>query len=80
LRGLPREGFTKFEVNQTNLKRVILPTSSSVSSGDLRPSRGHLTKLTNEGKNDVFTHMVHGIYGKTENPGYRTDDHFRLEL
>jgi hypothetical protein len=28
---------TKFEENQTNLKRVILPAVSSASSGDLRP-------------------------------------------
>ena len=28
---------TKFEENQTNLKRVKLPTDSSVSSGDLSP-------------------------------------------
>jgi len=37
-RGVLRDGrCTKFEVNQTNLKRVILPTVSSASSGDLRP-------------------------------------------
>jgi hypothetical protein len=36
-RGLRGWRCTKFEVNQTNLKRVILPSSSSVSSDDLRP-------------------------------------------
>ncbi len=35
--GLRRGRCTKFEVNQTNLKRVILPVASSASSGDLRP-------------------------------------------
>jgi hypothetical protein len=30
------EGVKKFEVNQTNLERVILPTVSSSSSDDLR--------------------------------------------
>ncbi len=34
--GLTGGRCTKFEVNQTNLKRVILPASSSASSGDLR--------------------------------------------
>jgi hypothetical protein len=29
--------YTKFEENQTNFKRVILPAASSASSGDLRP-------------------------------------------
>ncbi len=35
-RGLRGGRFTKFEVNQTNLKRVILPAASSASSDDLR--------------------------------------------
>ena len=37
---------TKFEVNQTNLKRVILPTVSSVSSGDLSPDISLTSGLT----------------------------------
>ena len=39
---------TKFEVNQTNLERVILPTDSSASSGDLSP--------------DVTTNVDVGVY------------------
>jgi hypothetical protein len=33
-------------VNQTNLKRVILPTVSSVSSGDLSPDISLTSGLT----------------------------------
>jgi hypothetical protein len=36
-KGLRGGRCTKFEVNQTNLKRVILPAVSSASSDDLRP-------------------------------------------
>ncbi len=47
---------TKFEVNPTNLKRVILPSASSASSGDLTP----------DVRPDVTTKLAsgtkHGLY------------------
>jgi hypothetical protein len=47
----------KFEVNQTNLKRVILPAASSASSGDLRPD----VRLTSDDvRPDVTTGLILG--------------------
>ena len=51
---------TKFEENQTNLKRVILPAVSSASSGDLSPdvsltSTDVRTDVTTKARNLAFS-------------------------
>ena len=56
-RGVFRGGrCTKFEVNQTNLKRVMLPTVSSTSSGDLSPD----VSLTSDDVRSAVTTKVEG--------------------
>jgi hypothetical protein len=60
--GLREERCTKFEVNQTDLKRVILPTDSSTSSGDLRSD---VSLMSGDVRPDMTTKLLVG-YSSTK--------------
>jgi hypothetical protein len=60
--GLRGERCKKFEVNQTDLKRVILPTDSSASSGDLRSD---VSLMSGDVRPDMTTKLLVG-YSSTK--------------